>query len=91
MAALVTDLVGVVSTSISGQTAHLSLQSLPPQPRSFIEPEMNRETSFKPPTSPPSKAAINIGEEKVSVRKDEASLHIAEVRKESKEKMEQQQ
>ena len=58
MTALVSNLVGVVSTTISGQTAHLSPQSSPPQPRLFTEPEVNTETSFKLPTSPPPKAAI---------------------------------
>ena len=84
MTACVTDLMGVVSTYISGQTAHLLPQSSPPQPRSFTEPEVNTETSFKLPTSPPPKAAIK--EEIHSVHTDE--------RKEdnlTKERLKQQQ
>ena len=51
MTALVSNLVEVVSTCISGQTVHRSPQSSPLQP-------VNKGISFQPPSSKPLKAAI---------------------------------
>ena len=73
MTALVTDLVGVVSTCFSDQTAHLSLQSSPLQPRSFTEPKVNKKISFEPPISKPPEAAIKkkISSEQTNDRKED--------------------
>ena len=58
MTALISGLVGVVSTCISGQTGHSSPQSAPHQSRVYTEPEVNAGSSFKPPSSPLLESAI---------------------------------
>ena len=72
MTALVSGLIGVVSTGISGQTVHRS----PPQPRSFHKPEVNTEPSSKPPSSPAPKAAIERKEDDRKERRKEQQLQI---------------
>ena len=88
MFALVSDLVGVVSTSLSGQTVHLLPQPLLPQPRSFTECEVNTDSSLELPLSLPPKVAIKEEftaeqlsdvrkeEQNSNERKEEQKLHI---------------
>ena len=72
MTALVSGLIKVVSTDISGQSVH----RLPPQPRSSAKPEVNTESSSKPPSSPPLKAAIERKEDDRNERRKQQQLQI---------------
>ena len=72
MTALVSGLIEVVSTGISDQFVHRS----PPQPRLFVKPEVNTETSSKQPPSPPLKAAIERKEEDWKERRKQQQLQI---------------
>ena len=72
MTALVSGLIGVVSTGISGQSVHRA----PSQPRSFLTPEVNTESSSQPPSSPPSKAAIKRKEDDRKERRKQQQMQI---------------
>ena len=72
MTALVSGLIKVVSTDISGQSVHRS----PPQPRSSAKPEVNTESSLKPPSLPPLKAAIERKEDDRKERRKQQQLQI---------------
>ena len=72
MTALVSGLIEVVSTGISDQSVHRS----PLQPRLFMKPEVNTESSSKEPPSPPLKAAIERKEDDRKERRKQQQLQI---------------
>ena len=76
MVSLVNDLVAVISTSVSGQTPHLSPS--PPQPRLLVKPQVNAADSLELRSSPPPKAIIKeeAGGEDTNERKEEQKTYI---------------
>ena len=76
MTALISGLVKVVSTCISGQTVHRSSQSAPHEPRMSTEPEVNTGSSFQSPSSPPYKAAIERKEDDWKESRKKQQLQI---------------